>query len=313
MSTHLEMYAEAGVTLDRLLAFLAVADAGAFVRAAPGDVSRQSLLNRQVRQLEQALRATLFERRGRGVVVTPAGAQLRAALEDLTLGLRGVSALGRPAAVELTLAAGDGALQWLVLPTLGALKGPRGEALGETRFTLLASSDAAADVSSGVAHFGLARERALAPDLTHRRVGVLRFVACVPRGLASAGEAPTTLGEAMRRCPWVEVTGDRAALEAAARAEGVDVRPALRCETFPQAAQAVSTGAYGAVLPAFATTALAGAPVDVLPLDASDVEAPTLALVGRLRALEAQPTVRAVFDALARALQSALSPPEMRK
>ncbi len=306
MSTHLQVLSEAGVTLDRLLAFVAVAEAGAFVRAAPGDPSRQSLLNRQVRQLEQALKATLLERRGRRVVVTPAGARLRAAVEDLSLGLRGVTALGRPEAVELTLAAGDGALQWLVLPTLGGLKGPRGEALGEVRFSILASSDAVADVTAGVAHLGLARERPLPSELTHRRVGALRFVACAPRGAARS------LGEALRRCPWIEVTGDRAALDAVTQSEGVDLRPALRCETFPQAAQAVSTGAYGAVLPAFALPALSSV-VDTWSLPAEAGEPVSLALVARLRALESQPAVRAVFDALARALSTALAEPVARK
>lgn len=306
MFTHLQVLSSAGVTLDRLLAFVAVAEAGAFVRAAPGDPSRQSLLNRQVRQLEQALKATLLERRGRRVVVTPAGARLRVTVEDLSLGLRGVSALGRSEAVELTLAAGDGALQWLVLPRLGGLKGPRGEGLGEVRFSILASSDAVADVTAGVAHLGLARERPVSADLTYRRVGALRFVACTPRGAARS------LGEALRRCPWVEVTGDPAALDAVTRAEGVELQPALRCETFPQAAQAVSTGAYGAVLPAFATQALSAA-VDTWPLPLEAGEPVALALVARLRALESQPAARAVFDALARGLSAALEAPVARK
>jgi LysR family nitrogen assimilation transcriptional regulator len=67
----------AGMDLARLKYFVAVADAGSFSRAAAALHLSQPALSRQVLLLEEDLGQRLFERTGRGAVLTDAGAALR--------------------------------------------------------------------------------------------------------------------------------------------------------------------------------------------------------------------------------------------
>ncbi len=64
--------------LKQLATFVQVADLGSFTHAARALGAAQPALSRQVRALEVELRQTLFERNGRGVVLTEAGKLLLA-------------------------------------------------------------------------------------------------------------------------------------------------------------------------------------------------------------------------------------------
>jgi DNA-binding transcriptional LysR family regulator len=64
------------MTASQLRAFLALADAGSFVAAGQGAGLSQPAIHRSVRDLEHVTGAALVERRGRGVVLTPAGRRL---------------------------------------------------------------------------------------------------------------------------------------------------------------------------------------------------------------------------------------------
>ena len=65
-----------GLELKQLEYFRHVAELGSFTRAAAFLSVVQPALSRQVRQLESELGHTLFERNGRGVVLTDAGSRL---------------------------------------------------------------------------------------------------------------------------------------------------------------------------------------------------------------------------------------------
>ncbi len=285
------------VTLDRLRSFHTVVDAGGFARAAPGDPSRQSQLNRQVRELGKALGVDLMERRGRGVAATSAGLRLRAVVVALFEGLREVADDARDAPVDLTLAAGDSLLQWLVLPRLGAATAPR------VRFTLVATSNATEDVASGRAHFGLSRDREFPPAVTHLDLGKLAFTLFVPRRMFRA-DAP--LPELLAKLPLVRVTGDPVAFDEFVGRSRASVTVALSCETFPQAARAVASGRYAALLPAIAVTELTPAIAIAVSVKAPDVESARVALIARPRIFEARPEVAPAYKALGAGLRAGL-------
>ena len=86
------------MNLRRIEAFLAVADAGNISRAAAQLEVAQSVVSRHVAALEQQLGYRLFERTGRGVVLTDAAQQLaprlRAALADMALATQEAAELG---------------------------------------------------------------------------------------------------------------------------------------------------------------------------------------------------------------------------
>lgn len=83
--------------LDQLVAFLAVADTGAFSRAAIRLSTSQPILSRKVKLLEQELGSELFHRTGRGVVMSEAGK----ALEPYARGLLDTAAAARTAVQAL--------------------------------------------------------------------------------------------------------------------------------------------------------------------------------------------------------------------
>ena len=57
-----DIFARSGISLERLRVFLQIADAGSMAEAAPGDPVRQSQFSRQLKELEEALGASLTVR-----------------------------------------------------------------------------------------------------------------------------------------------------------------------------------------------------------------------------------------------------------
>src|SRR5438477_11396003 len=81
------LFAESGLSLDRLKALLAVAAAGSIVKAAGGDPVKQSQYSRQIKELEDFFRIHLVERHGKGVRLTINGRELARISRFFMLGL----------------------------------------------------------------------------------------------------------------------------------------------------------------------------------------------------------------------------------
>lgn len=60
------LFAESGLSLDRLKALLEVGAARSIVKAADGGSVRQSQYSRQIKELEDFFRTRLIERQGKG-------------------------------------------------------------------------------------------------------------------------------------------------------------------------------------------------------------------------------------------------------
>src|SRR6185503_13455931 len=101
-----------GVSLERLLAFVAAYDAGGIARAAPDDPVKQSQMSRQISELETALNVELFVRAGRSRAPTATAAVLARTVHDLVSGLDDVVDSATLAPVECRVGAGDSVLQW---------------------------------------------------------------------------------------------------------------------------------------------------------------------------------------------------------
>lgn len=114
------LFAESGLSLDRLRALLEVGAAGSIVKAAGGDPVRQSQYSRQIKELEDFFRTRLIERQGRGTRLTSSGRELARISRFFLLGLsnfqRGCLA------EEQTFRIGAGAtyLRRFLLPLLAA-------------------------------------------------------------------------------------------------------------------------------------------------------------------------------------------------
>ena len=71
-----DLLSETGISLERLQSFCWVAESGGVTGAAKGNATKQSLYSRQIKELEEFFGAELMRRKGRGIVLTPAGLRL---------------------------------------------------------------------------------------------------------------------------------------------------------------------------------------------------------------------------------------------
>ena len=81
------LFAQSGLSLDRLRALVEVGAAGSMVRAAGGDPARQSQYSRQIKELEDFFQTGLVERHGKGIRLTASGRELARISRFFLLGL----------------------------------------------------------------------------------------------------------------------------------------------------------------------------------------------------------------------------------
>lgn len=272
-----------GLSLDRLSSFLQIAEAGGLARAAPGEPVRQSQLSRQLKELETALGQPLFLRTGRGMELTAAGRSLARVVRELGQGLTDVAA-AEQGPVTVCLGAGDSVLQWLVLPRLPALTA----ALEGVQLDVgaLGSDGVVTALQEHRIDLGLLRSSEAAGELKSVRLGVVSYAlfSAVGRGKLPLAVPTTERGLARP----LETLG----------------HASLRCESFPQVAQAVRSGGYAGVLPTFARSQLPAASFRMTSTPALDAAATPLLLAWRARTLELRPQVKR----LRRVLEQQLRP-----
>lgn len=255
------LFSKGGLSLDRLRSFLEMAEAGSIAKAAPGDAVRQSQISRQIRELEEFFGTELTQRRGKTLVLTPAGRRLadlvRAQLQGL-IDFRNDQA-GQPKA--FVIGAGSSTLEWLVTPRLPALAEALGGALLHTeshRSRALVEA-----VREGRVDFAVVRRDAI-PDASKKNFHPLlkmSFHLCVPRRLLPRGTEAGDLADTGRWSKLPFVAGrdggqlDQAIRQAMERA-GVDFRPRFECGSMLQVRQLVTQEGCAAVLPNLALPGL---------------------------------------------------------
>jgi DNA-binding transcriptional LysR family regulator len=82
-----KLFAESGLSLDRLKALVEVGATGSIVRASGGEPVKQSQYSRQIKELEDFFQTRLIERYGKGVRLTPGGKELSRISRFFLLGL----------------------------------------------------------------------------------------------------------------------------------------------------------------------------------------------------------------------------------
>jgi DNA-binding transcriptional LysR family regulator len=107
---------------DLLRTFLVLARTGSMTRAAATLSVSQPAISGQLKRLEQALGATLFHRRGRGLALTPSGEGFRAhatdCLDALDAGREALGALGSLTKGTLAIGGGATSTNFLLPPIL---------------------------------------------------------------------------------------------------------------------------------------------------------------------------------------------------
>jgi len=302
------LFAQGGLSLDRLRSFVLVVEAGGLARAVEGDEARASLLSRQIRELESFFGVALTRRRGKGIAFTAAGEELAQlarqhlqALDDFRRACR-----AEPRIVRLV--AGNSILEWLLVPLLAALRAK----LPGVEFELLdmRTRDAALQLTRLTADLGILRADAVTAGLASLPVRPIGFALFVPRALA-VGLTPANLRRRFSSLPIAAPIGGqfRDDFEAAAARAGWRLQRALTCSTITHAARAVRSGSFAAILPETAVVDLDPAQIQRFTLPFFRDYRRPLCLVWNVRAAETRPLVRQTVEALAPLLAPAVRRP----
>lgn len=246
------LFAQRGLSLDRLRSFLEVVEAGSIVRAASQDPVRQSQYSRQIGELEAFFGTELFRRRGRALHLTEAGHSLARVGREQLLGLIDFQTQCQGMPQTFNIGAGDSLLQWVILPVMARFQArfPRSR--------LVLSNMRSSEIAKGLADlrldFGLARASVIRAPLRQVSVGDVRYALYIPQKML-AGKSRWDERRMAAELPWVTLGSDgefMGQVEEAARQHRLEINFRLITESFPQAARAVRTGDYAAILPVHA-------------------------------------------------------------
>jgi DNA-binding transcriptional LysR family regulator len=170
--------------------------------------------------------------------------------------------------VQLTVAAGDSLIQWLLLPRLKAIR----ERLPDTAFRILnlPTAETAARLRDGTVDIALVRAESTNPPLKTSPLGAMTFSLFVPRRMRPAAGPEELSTRALASLPLATLEGAgqfRQKLDHLARRRKCGLRIELELSSFPLVARAVQTGDFAALLPSIASAELADSDVVELSPD----------------------------------------------
>ncbi len=244
----------AGLSIDRLITFCMVVEKGSIKAAAKGDPNKQSQFSRQIKELEDLLQLSLFDRRGKALVLTDAGRRLavlsQAFFEEIAV-LRDT----RGGASQIVVGAAESVVRWILLPRLDALISANPRVRFE--FRNLRTGMLAEEIANGSVHIGIIRKDAIPSGALALPVGRMDFVFAVPRSLLPQGRAEDL--ERMLTLPFGMLRGDGSlhrGIEELARTHQIRLRTVFTAESFSLLLDSAAKGRFATVIPRQASTGL---------------------------------------------------------
>jgi DNA-binding transcriptional LysR family regulator len=238
-----KLFAQSGLSLDRLKSLLEVGAASSIAKAAGGDPVRQSQYSRQIKELEDFFRIKLIERQGKGTRLTTSGKELARISRFFMLGLsnfqRGCLA------EEQTFRIGACAtfIRQFLLPTLAPSQKSGASYATET----VSDSEIERRLHDLTLDFGIVGSAAISRPLQMKVLGKWKLELWVPKVLRS-NEAAAVQDFQEQRLPLVLARREL---------DGLDVSPLAKyeaqlvCDNFLEARVAIEEQELGAFLPDF--------------------------------------------------------------
>jgi DNA-binding transcriptional LysR family regulator len=279
-------------------AFIAIADNGAFHRAAQALHITQTALSRRLQNLEAFLGVRVVERTTRSVSLTPIGRnflpQARRLLTDLGAALIEIRETGRSLRGDVTIAC---------VPTVGVHYLPRivqryAALHPDNRIKILdhASSDVAAAVLRREAEFGINMQALHDSELTSIALLTDRFVLVCRDDHALARK---------KRLSWSQLgphalvlaggdSGNRPLLDLALEKRQIQLKPYYEVQRSSTAVGMVAEGVAAAVVPSLAVQKGAYPRLRMIPMT-DPVVSRTLVLLSRTKA-QLTPAAQALYD-----------------
>ena len=287
-----KLLSQRGLSFERLKNFAAIAEVGSITRVADGDPARQSLMSRQIRELEEFFGTELTRRKGKGLEVTPAGLELARQIRFQLQSLEDFKLSCANEALEYRFAAGNSVLEWMIIPALVAVD----NAVPGLHISLYDTRSR--DIVSGLLDhrfdFGIVRKSAVVEPLKYAALGKIDYALYEP--VAWAKKRPPT--------PKLAVTEGVEFLKELSRAAAQKKKiltPTHLCTNFTQAAQLVRSGVAAAILPVMAETAL-GDSVTRIELPWLSKYRRDIGLAWHERLLDTRPKARELLEAITGAL-----------
>lgn len=240
-----KLFAQSGLSLDRLRALVEVGAVGSIVRAAEGDPARQSQYSRQLKELEDFFQTGLVERHGKGIRLTAGGRELARISRFFLLGLsnfqRGCIAEGQ----TYRIGASPTFITSFLVPVLAE---PRCVQSG-IRFAVEAvlGDEVERRLHDLTLDFGVISKSTLSRPLQLRELGVWRLRLWVPRALCkTAKQAAGAFADKRLPIVWPAAELSRPEFNVLE-----DYDPALACTNFLEAKVALEKKSLAAFLPDF--------------------------------------------------------------
>lgn len=249
------LFAERGLSLERLKTLCEVAEARGVTRAAKDPV-RQSQFSRQIRELETYLGAELFLRKRNSFRLTAAGEKLVLVAKEFMKSLELARSEIKNMPQSVCIGAGEAVYNWLLFPRLSKVQ----ELFPNFRleFRNLRSRDIVRGILESELDLGVVREDACAKELKRAGLGKISFCLFVPAKLKTRVKGKKE-AELLSGLPLATLEGDgqyKTKLVEAAKREGIDLDFRIVCSSFPLMAEALKQGQAGAILPNIAEVVL---------------------------------------------------------
>ncbi len=291
-----KLISQSGFSMERLATFCAVADLGSIVSAAKGDPSRQSLMSRQIRELETFFGVELVRRVGRGLELTEAGRELAAIGRQNFKGLADYAAQCRRQQWSVRIVTSNSIAHWLLLPRLKAVSDAQPNVLFEIYHAQ--TREMVAGTREGTYDVAFVRKDALVAGFHYAVLGEIESCLLIPKTLAKT--APKSAAEALSTLPMALPLGGRMrdSLEQLVAKRGTSLRVVIACSSYLQAAQAVQSGMCAAVLPHTAIASLDARKLHRLPIP----DKFTLCIAWTPRNVDTRPALENLIESLKRAM-----------
>jgi len=245
----------AGISIDRLHTLCAVVEAGTIAAAAGPDPNRQSQFSRQLKGLELALGATLFDRIGKTLKPNATGRRVALVAQTFFGGLDDVMNAAAARAETVRLGAGEAVLRWLVMPHLAELMS--GDPPLRFDVHSLTTELALREVLAGSVDLVIMRTDAVTDGLQSEPIKTVQYVLAVPRALLRSREGAEVFEG--RPLPFAELAGDgffAKTVQTTAATLRLNLHPVIQAQTFSLLISAVESETAAAFLPDVAAKSL---------------------------------------------------------
>jgi DNA-binding transcriptional LysR family regulator len=240
-----EIFTKDGVSLDRLQTLAKVVQAGSIVQAAKGEPTTQSLISRQLTELEQALGVVLLDRTKKPYQPTQVARRLAETCERFVREVADVS-LGENVKKSIKVGAGEWVIRELLVPLIG-----------KQSKQLVGVSWMMHNLTSQKIQEGLAADRldvGVASNLiTEGAVQVKELPSYGMRLLLPAGETPDKRGwKRLTTLPVVVLEGHgafRKFLADCEKTQGIQLQIGAECTSYPQAIDLAKAAGWAVFVP----------------------------------------------------------------